>query len=460
MDREIKGTPGAGLFGATLGFFAGFAAVSLFGPTASQFKEVMDLTPVMIGLLVAAPSLSGSLLRIPFGAWVDTTGGRKPFLVLLWLSVAGMLGLLLVVYFLYPERLTAPLYPLLLVLGMLSGCGIATFSVGIGQVSYWFPQARQGAALGTYAGLGNLAPGLFSFLLSLVLGGWGLAGAYLAWLLFLVMGVILYHTTGLNAYYFQLRAQEKEPKEARQQAQNLGQEIFPKGNAKESLVIAARIWKTWLLVAIYFTTFGGFIALTAWFPTYWTSFFALGGVTAGGLTALYSLTASAIRVPGGSLSDKLGGENTAILSLATTLAGAVLITLSHAYALSIVGAVLMAIGMGVTNAAVFKLMPQYVTEAVGGAAGWIGGLGAFGGFAIPPIMGAFVRAQGDVGYANGFVVFIVLALASLVMAYGLKAARGVYLVLPRKVHPHNPHLGKFDPHQPFETHSKDKEGVS
>ena len=88
--KHLKGTSSQGLFGATLGFFAGFAAVSLFGPTASRFNDVMHLDPILIGLLVAIPSLSGSLLRIPFGAWVDTTGGRKPFLILLWLSVVGM----------------------------------------------------------------------------------------------------------------------------------------------------------------------------------------------------------------------------------------------------------------------------------------------------------------------------------------------------------------------------------
>jgi len=104
----------------------------------------MQLTPVMVGFLVAMPSLSGSLLRIPFSAWVDTTGGRKPFLVLLFLSIVGMTGLFLVIYLLYPDRLTLGLYPLLLLLGLLSGCGIATFSVGISQVSYWFPQKRQG----------------------------------------------------------------------------------------------------------------------------------------------------------------------------------------------------------------------------------------------------------------------------------------------------------------------------
>ncbi|GAB4461689.1 MAG: nitrate/nitrite transporter [Anaerolineales bacterium] len=415
---KFKGTPQQGLFGATLGFFAGFAAVALFGPTAQKFKDLMGLTPVMVGFLVAIPSLSGSLLRIPFGAWVDTTGGRKPFLILLWLSVLGMAGLTGVVYFLYPNGLTSSLYPLLLLLGILSGCGIATFSVGIGQVSYWFPQKQQGSALGTYAGVGNLAPGLFSFLLPVVLASkWGLSGAYIAWLAFLVIGTIIYQFTGLNAYFFQAREQGKSVDEARREAQAHGEELFPKGNAAESLINAARVWKTWLLVIIYFTTFGGFLAMTSWLPTYWKSFYAAAAVTAGTLTALYSLTASILRVVGGSISDRIGGERTAILSLVTTLVGAVLMTVSHSYVLSIVGEFVMAIGMGVCNAAVFKLMPQYVPQAVGGASGWVGGLGAFGGFAIPPILGYFVRAAGENGYATGFVTYIALALLSLVMAY-------------------------------------------
>lgn len=417
---KVKGTPKHGLTGATLGFFVGFAAVALFGPTASRFQEVMQLNPVMVGLLVAVPSLSGSLLRIPFGAWVDTTGGRKPFLILMWLSVVGMLGLLLVTWLYYPQKLTTALYPLLLALGALSGCGIATFSVGIGQVSYWFPQSRQGSALGTYAGLGNLAPGIFSFLLPIALSGWGLAGAYLAWLIFLLGGVILYHITGLNASYFQLREQGLGDEKARKQASKLGQEIFPRGSAWQSLVSASRIWKTWMLVAIYFTTFGGFIALTAWLPTYWKSFYGVNTITAGLLTALFSLLASAIRVPGGSISDRIGGERTALLSLATLLAGAIIMSFSQIYWLSIAATVIMGLGMGISNAAVFKLMPQYVPQAVGGAAGWIGGLGAFGGFAIPPILGAVVRSQGSLGYASGFVTFVALALTSLGMAYILR----------------------------------------
>ena len=235
--KDIKGNPAQGLIGATLGFFAGFAAVSLFGPTANQFKEFMGLNPVLVGLLVAVPSLSGSLLRIPFGAWVDTNGGRKPFLTLLWLSVVGMLGLTLVINFFYPEKLSASIYPLLLILGALSGCGIATFSVGIGQVSYWFPQSRQGSALGAYAGFGNLAPGIFSFLIPVVLSNWGLGGAYLAWLIFLVGGIALYSFAGRNAFYFQFLKLGFSAEESHGKAAALGQELFPKGTLSRRLCL-------------------------------------------------------------------------------------------------------------------------------------------------------------------------------------------------------------------------------
>ena len=53
------------------------------------------------------------------------------------------------------------------------------------------------------------------------------------------------------------------------------------------------------LVWVYFTTFGGFIALTAWLPTYWHSYFGVSAVKAGLLTAVYSVLTSAIRIGGG-----------------------------------------------------------------------------------------------------------------------------------------------------------------
>ena len=73
--------------------------------------------------------------------------------------------------------------------------------------------------------------------------------------------------------------------------------------------------------------------------------------------------------------------------------------------------------MGVGNAAVFKMVPKYVPQAVGGAAGLVGGLGALGGFIIPPILGAVVDALGTQGYAGGFFAYVVLA----AMAIGVSA---------------------------------------
>lgn len=428
----MKGSPRAGLGGATIGFFVGFAAVALFGPTAARFKDAMQLSPMAVAFLVAMPALSGSVLRIPFSAWVDTTGGRKPFLVLLGLSLLGMIGVAAIVATRYPDRLTPELYPVLLLLGLLCGCGIATFSVGISQVAYWFPQRGQGRALAIYAGVGNLAPGLFSLLLPIALVSLGLAGSYLVWLVFLSTGFALYALLGRNAWFFQLRAAGRSVAEARAHAEAAGQELFPAGTTLDTLRISAASWQTWALVAIYFSTFGGFVALTAWLPTYWMSAFGVTAVTAGFLTAAYSLLASVVRIAGGVMSDRLyeGGANTSTLALLIMLSGALLMTMATDFELAVPGEVLLALGMGLANAAVFKMVPQAVPQAVGGAAGWVGGVGAFGGFVIPPILAFAVGQIGARGYGIGFIVFVFLALLSLAMTWILKYGAGRQAATP------------------------------
>ena len=413
-NLNLKGNPNRGLIGATLGFFIGFAAVSLYGPTSAVFKEAfVNLNPVLLALLIAAPNLSGSLLRIPFSAWVDTTGGRKPLIVLLLLSIIGMGGLYVVLAF-FSDNLNQYYY-LLFALGLLSGCGIATFSVGVSQASYWFPKSKQGVALGIYGGVGNLAPGIFALLIpNLALPLLGLPGSYLAWLIFLIVGTVIYIKIGQNAWYFQLVDKGINKDEAKEIAsKEYGQELFPKGKASETLLISAKSWKTWAVVFIYFTTFGGFLALTGWFPNYWMTYFGLNMKVAGLLTALYSILTSLTRIYGGKVADKNGGEITTIVSLGIALIGAICMTFASTMTLAIIGIILLAIGMGVANAAVFKIVPNAVPEAMGGASGWIGGLGALGGFLIPPVMASFLNRSGFAGYSQGFSVFIVLIIVAI-----------------------------------------------
>jgi MFS transporter, NNP family, nitrate/nitrite transporter len=411
----LRGTPISGLWMGTWGFFIGFAAVSLYGPAAHYFQSSMHISGVMLGLLVAAPQLTGSLLRIPFGAWVDKAGGRPPMLTLFIISLVGMCGL---VYILSTVReLTMAVYPVILLFGFMSGCGVASFSVGIPQVSYWFPQNRQGTVLGTYGGVGNLAPGLFTLILPLAIGVWGLAGSYLAWLVFLLLGTLIYAWLAPDAYFFQLRKKGVALEEAKKTARACGQELFPKGTAWQALLHAAEEQRTWGLVFLYFTSFGGFLALTAWFPTYWINLHHLGIKEAALLGGLgFSLLAAAIRVFGGVISERWGGERVAIVSFLAVLVGALLLALVTQFAVNLLGELVIALGMGIGNAAVFKMVPKYVPHAVGGASGWVGGLGALGGFVIPPILGAFVDALGPVGYARGFFVYAVLGLVATVLA--------------------------------------------
>ena len=404
---------GAALTWTTLAFFAGFAGVSAFGPIVANLKQSMELNPLLVGLLAASPALTGSLLRIPFGAMVDRVGGKKPILVLLSLAVAGIAAMTVLFTVFSPPQPSH--YPLFLMAGMLCGCGIAVFSVGIPTVSYWYPQKKQGTALAIYAGLGNMAPGMFAMALPFLVLSLGFAISYVLWLGMLLSLLIVFLFYMKDAPYFQYKEMGIQIDEDALFIA-CGEELIPSGNVMESLKRAGSNWRTWILTMFYFVTFGGFIALTVWFPTYWREYFGTSLVLAGFLTALYSLSASILRVFGGFTSDRIGGEKTVFLSFVVVAVGAFLmIVASRSMAMAVTGKMLLALGMGFANAAVFKLVPKYTPETVGGAAGIVGGLGAFGGFVIPPVMGLFVKLSGASGYSLGFSVFFGLSLLSLVL---------------------------------------------
>ncbi len=409
---EVRGTPRQALWMATLGFFGGFAGVAIFGPLVPKFKDLLDLTPFAAGMLAAIPSLTGSVLRIPFGASVDRLGGKRPFLVLLGITNLGVVGLLALLITRYPDDM-AGTYPLLLILGTLIGCGIATFSVGIAQVSYWFPRQRQGGALGIYAGLGNTSPGLSTLVLPIAVGGLGIVAAYSVWFAVLAALTLLYGLLVRDAPVFQLLRRGEQVTPERLVGLG-GGDAVPAGSATAGLRHAAGIPATWALVFFYFLSFGGFLAFTAWLPTYWREMYGESLRMAGVLTAVFSLLSAFIRVPGGLLSDRISIRYALSGNFLLMLAGTVVLGLSGSFAVSFLATLVVAAGMGLQNAIVFKLLPRFVPDAVGGASGWIGGLGAFGGFAIPPIFGAVTGAiGGDMGYAYGFLPFAALTLVAL-----------------------------------------------
>lgn len=350
----------------------------MFGPLVPVFKELLSLSPAAAAILAAMPALTASLLRIPFGAAVESSGGKKPFLILLVTANIGMVGLLVLLSTAYPHSMDGT-YPLLLVLGALIGCGIATFSVGVGQVSYWFPKRKQGGALGAYAGLGNTSPGLSALLLPLAVGSMGMVSAYSVWFAVLLGLTILYAVFIEDAPWFQLRKQGITLTSEELIALDLADtELVPTGSATASLKQAARIPATWVLVFFYLLSFGGFLAFTTWLPTFWHSMYQVELHEAGILTATFALLSALIRVPAGVLSDRISFRFALSGNFLLMLVGTLTLSFSDAFAISFAATLLVGIGMGLQSAIVFKLLPTFVPQAVGGASGWVGGLGALG----------------------------------------------------------------------------------
>jgi len=407
---RLRGTPNQGLISAALGLFAGLTSIVFYGVAGPQLQAALGLSASSLGLLLSSPHISKALLRIPFGAWVDEVGGRRPFLWLLLLSCIGFIGTTAIFVVYYPDGFGPHLLLPLILFGVLAGAGAATFSVGIPKTSYWFSAERQGYALGFFAGIGNIGPGVFNLLIPVWIGVWGLAGAYVGWSAFMVLATVVYALAGVDAYSFQLQRQGLGVDRSNEVAGQLGQEVFPSGRGWQSLSQSARNGRTWILVFLYTISFGGgFTAMAAWFPTYWQSFHGLGIVQAGALAAAFTIYGSLIRVPGGSLSDRFGGEPVAMLSFAVMAVGAAVLMAAEAVPTTVLGMTILGTGMGIANAAVFQLVPKYVPEAIGGASGWIGGIGGLGTLLILPAFGMFVDAMGQIGYARGFAVLLILS---------------------------------------------------
>ena len=420
-SHGVAGTPKRGLIMATLGFFAGLTTIVFYGAAGPILEEHLALSGIFHGLLLGSPHLSKAILRIPFGAWVDEAGGKKPLLILMASTIVGTGGLVVTLFLTYPENFDMSLYPLLVLFGFLAGAGGATFSVGITQTSYWYPSNRQGFALGAFAGVGNIGPGMVVYVLPVLIGIWGLAMAYSTWLVFLLVVTAVYAVFAVDPYFFQLREQGKDDDEARRIADELGQDIFPSGGTWDSLRSSASNRRTWILVFLYTVSFGGgFTSLSAWFPTYWGLFHELSLATAGLLAGIFIVYGSLIRVPAGSVSDRFGGENVTIVSFGIMAIGGAIMTVATGFWPAILGMMVLGTGMGIANAAVFELVPKFVPEAVGGASGWISGIGGAGTLVILPVMGLFVDVYGEIGYARGFAVFVVLSVACVLVAVALK----------------------------------------
>ena len=368
------------LFFSTTAFAVTFAVWGLIAALAPTFTELYGLSGKEKSLLIAIPVLLGSIGRLFAGMLADKYGGRRIFAALLVFSAVPAIAIGF-----------SQSYTQLLILGLFLGLAGTSFPVGVGFTSKWFSREKQGTALGIY-GMGNIGQSIAVFsapVLAIYLGDWRYV--------FFIFAAVTF-SWGLMFYF---------------SAQDAAVTAAPK-TLKQNLSVLRTSGYAWILSLFYFLTFGGFVALALYLPTFLKEIFSLTPTDAGARTAGFVLVATVLRPVGGILADKIGGGKV-LLGVFAAIAVLALLLSSVSIVPFTIGALGCAAALGLGNGAVFKLVPQYFPNETATVTGLVGAFGGLGGF-FPPLELGFVKdATGS--YTLGFVFLSLFSVICLVVNY-------------------------------------------
>ena len=169
----------------------------------------------------------------------------------------------------------------------------------------------------------------------------------------------------------------------------------------------------WAFNLIYIITFGGFLGLATFLPSFYYKQFHVSKIEAGSLTVLATLTGSATRVLGGWLADRIGGLTTLTAVFLIAIAGLLGLMTSPSLLATTLLFMLCFAALGAGNGATFQLVPLRWPATTAVAGGMIGEVGALGGSILPNLLGQSKQHTGS--YALGFVIYTMIALLVLMM---------------------------------------------
>ena len=401
IDHIANGQQHRALALSTVAFTVCFAVWTLFSIIGIQIKLDLGLNETQFGLLVGTPILTGSLTRLFFGIWADQFGGRRVY-TLVMLAAAGATWLLT----------TADSYYLFLLAALGVGIAGGSFAVGVTYVSKWYPQEKQGTALGIF-GAGNVGAAVTKFLAPFVLVAFGWQAVAQIWAA--ALGVI--------AVLFWLFSQEDPEHAARQQTKESPPSFLAQLEPLKNLQV-------WRFSLYYFFVFGGFVALALWLPHYLIGVYGVDIKTAGTLAALFSLSASLFRILGGYLSDRVGARTvmywtliaavvcTFLLSYPSTdyvvhgIKGDIRFSMAWNVAGFVTLTAVLGFFMSLGKAAVYKHIPMYYPHDIGAVGGVVGMVGGLGGFLLPLTFGMLNDVTGI--WQSCFMLLFVLVGGALV----------------------------------------------
>jgi NNP family nitrate/nitrite transporter-like MFS transporter len=375
----LKTGHGPTLFAAFLYFCFSCCIWVLNGAMAPFISETFKLSPAEKGLMLSVPIIAGALMRFPLGVLAQYIGRKNATLVEM-----GLIAVAMLFGFFFVDSFND-----LLAMGVLLGIAGASFGVALSLGSGSFPPRHKGLAMGL-VGAGNIGTAL-SVLIAPPLAqayGWQTVYAFAAGAIALPMLVMI------------VFAKEPDDVDAHASLREHVACLFERDG--------------WAFSLIYGITFGGFIGLTTFLPTYYFDQFHVSKVQAGQLTMLAAFMGATVRVFGGWISDRWGGINTLTAVLVTVTVSLVACGFAGN---SIVASTLLFMvcfaALGAGNGALFQLVPLRWPLATAVAGSMIGEIGALGGGLVPNAMGLSKQYTGT--YLWGFVLFAVLALVVLVM---------------------------------------------
>ena len=355
------------LLAAFLYFDFSFAIWVLNGAMGPFISDTFKLTPSQTGFMISVPIIAGALMRFPLGVLSQYIGRKNAaILEMSTIFVAMVYG-----YF------AVTTYRDVIAMGVLLGIAGASFGVALSLGSGWFPKQYKGLAMGI-AGAGNSGTVIATLLAPPMAQHYGWRSVYGAAALFMLLPLLV-------MIFF-----AKEPPDREHQS------------LKEHLSCLMEM-DGWAFNLIYIVTFGGFIGLSNFMPTFFYAQFHVTRIQAGQLTTIVALMGSGVRVLGGYVADKVGGLATLSVVFLLAIASLLAITQTPSLVLTTTLLMLCFAALGAGNGALFQLVPLRwpVTTAVAG--GMIGEIGALGGAIIPNALGLSKQYTGS--FAAGFFFF-------------------------------------------------------
>ena len=355
------------------------------GAMAPFIQESMQLSPAQMGFMLSVPIFAGAIMRFPLGVIAQYIGRKNATLV----EMGGIAIALSFGYFFVDT------FNDLLAMGVLLGIAGASFGVALSLGSGSFPARYKGLAMGL-VGAGNVGTSISALMAPQLAMAYGWKAVYGIAAIGLIVPVLV----------MVIFAKEPDDTNAHATLRDHIACLFEKDG--------------WGFSIIYAITFGGFIGLITFLPSYYYDQFGVTKVQAGQLTMLAAFMGAATRVFGGWISDHWGGINTLTAVLVVIALTLVLCGLAGG---SLIATTLLLMtcfaALGAGNGALFQLVPLRWPLSTAVAGSMIGEIGALGGGLVPNVMGLSKQYAGT--YLWGFLLFAMLALGALSMMRHLQS---------------------------------------